>query len=393
MAKKKQAQKAKEPIRLRYKQLANGNQSIYLDYYRDGRRSYEFLKLYLIPETDENAVKQNQNTKQAATAIKAQRLISITNDKAGIKKHDALSKMLLTDWIDEYGRGKATEKSTANIAMMKRHIEKYTNNRKIMMRDVDDAFCRGFISYLANDAYAVCRCSEGGMKDGRQISKSTAAVYFGYFVGALNEAVRKGIIASNPAKLLSREDKKPVKAPKPQRGYLTIDEIKAIIATDCRSKQNKQAFLFAVFCGLRISDIRALKWGDLFFDGKQWRARLSMQKTKERLELPLSDEAVKWLPKRGNASNKDAVFDRLPATSSSINSAVKRLVKRAGIERDICFHVSRHTFATTLLTLGADLYTTSKLLGHKQISTTQIYADIVGKKKAEAVNLLGKEFE
>ena len=117
-----------------------------------------------------------------------------------------------------------------------------------------------------------------------------------------------------------------------------------------------------------------------------------MEKTKERLWLPLSDEAIKWLPERRGAADNKPIFDKLPNTSSGINTGVKRLAKRAGIEKDICFHVSRHTFATSLLTLGADIYTTSKLLGHTSLNTTQIYADIVGKKKADAVNVLGNAF-
>ena len=67
MAKKKKAVKTKEPIRLRFKELANGNKSLYLDIYRDGKRQYEFLKLYLIPETDETAKARNLNTLQAAS--------------------------------------------------------------------------------------------------------------------------------------------------------------------------------------------------------------------------------------------------------------------------------------------------------------------------------------
>ena len=102
MAKKKKAVKAKEPIRLRFKELANGNKSLYLDIYRDGKRQYEFLKLYLIPETDETAKVRNLNTLQAANAIKAQKVIELTNDEAGVVKTTTRSKMLLIDWMRYY---------------------------------------------------------------------------------------------------------------------------------------------------------------------------------------------------------------------------------------------------------------------------------------------------
>ena len=58
------------------------------------------------------------------------------------------------------------------------------------------------------------------------------------------------------------------------------------------------------------------------------------------------------------------------------------------LAQPITFHSARHTHATMMLTLGADLYTVSKLLGHKNIATTQIYAKIVDKKKEEAIGLI-----
>lgn len=103
MARNKKTSKLKEPIRLRMKDLSNGNKSLYLDIYRDGKRSYEYLKMYIIPETDDEARKRNQATLIAANAIKSQRIIAMTNGEAGIKKADDKPKVCTflkkVEWI------------------------------------------------------------------------------------------------------------------------------------------------------------------------------------------------------------------------------------------------------------------------------------------------------
>ena len=78
---------------------------------------------------------------------------------------------------------------------------------------------------------------------------------------------------------------------------------------------------------------------------------------------------------------------------SSILPVIKKWAKDAGIAKNVNFHTSRHTFATMLLTLGADIYTVSKLLGHTNVKTTQIYAKIVNKKKDDAVSLVDNIFD
>ncbi len=67
---------------------------------------------------------------------------------------------------------------------------------------------------------------------------------------------------------------------------------------------------------------------------------------------------------------------------------LKRWAVRAGITKDITFHSARHTFAVLMMTLGAEIYTVQKLLGHREIHTTQIYAKIIDKKKQEAVDMI-----
>ena len=68
------------------------------------------------------------------------------------------------------------------------------------------------------------------------------------------------------------------------------------------------------------------------------------------------------------------------------------MAAEAGIKKHLTFHTARHTFATMGITLGVDIYTMSKMLGHSDIATTQIYAKLVDSKKLEAVNLIDKFF-
>ena len=392
MARAKKIAKPKEPVRLRLKELSNGNRSIYLDIYSNGKRSYEFLKMYLVPETTEAAKLQNANTMQAANFVKSQRIIQMTNDGAGVVKKDTLqSKVLLLDYMANYEQRKKETGQSENNALaihkMIIHLKQYCGEG-VALQDVDEEFCRGFIRYL------ITAKTKYGKKEPyyKQISKNSASRYFVHFASGLNEAVRRKLIPANPTKYLSQDDRRLLKTPQPQRGHLTIEEVRKLIDTDCDCPQVKQAFLFSCFCGLRISDVRSLRWVDIDASGEQWSIAILMQKTRERLYLPLSSEARRWLPDRGSADDEANVFSKLQKSTPGLNAQLKKWVKSAGITKTVCFHTSRHTFATSLLTLGADLYTTSKLLGHKKISTTQIYAEIVNKKKVDAVNLMGAAF-
>ena len=215
------------------------------------------------------------------------------------------------------------------------------------------------------------------------IKPATQHIYYSCLCGALNAAVRAEIILSNPFDKIASTDK--IRVPESTREYLTIDEIKQLIATDCKRENIKNAFLFSCFCGLRYSDICKITWGQITQDGEQMRIQLQMQKTKDPLYLPISEQAQKYMPHRGTASANDPIFNIF--TEVYTNTIIAEWTKAAGITKKVTFHVARHTFATMMLTLGADLYTTSKLLGHTKLETTQVYAKIVNKKKDEAVNL------
>lgn len=372
--------KLKEPVRVRFKKLANGSQSIYLDIYKDGKREYEFLKLYLLPELNAKIKAQNATTLAAVEKIKSERIIELTENAAGLKHTSSRSKMLVTDWMQTFYEMQCRKglRAPEPFLILKGMLEKY--DKKARMRDVNKEYCMGFMDFMRNEYL--------GQHD-RPLAPRTMSKYFGTLCTALNGAVRADVISENPINKIPLSDR--IKVPEARRQYLTISEIQLLINTDCQIELVKRAFMFGVYCGLRFSDIRALKWGDLSLDGEQWRVAIIMQKTTTPNYLPLSKQAMEWLPERGDAKDSECIFKDLTSLRNC-NYYIEKWVKAAGISKHISFHCSRHTFATLMLTLGADLYTTSKLLGHSDVSTTQIYARIINKKKDEAISLIDIEF-
>lgn len=376
MPRTKKPTKVKEPIRLRTKELADGSKSLYLDIYRNGKRTYEYLKMYLIPETDRNARQQNETTMAAANAIKSKRIIELTSGEAGIVNHK--DKVYLQDWMQTYkeNQEKRDKKVVSQIKSVAHILKDYAGERFTLDR-VDITFCQGYIDYMLTTY----------RPKGKPIAASTRNTYYQIFNGALNAAVRAKRILRNPFNEMDKSEKP--KMPESVRSYMTIEEVRALIATPMENEKVKSAYLFSCFCGLRISDILRLKWKDIFVDNGQYRLSVAMQKTKEPIYLPLSNEALRWMPERGDKTADEHVFE-LPTT---VNQLIKPWAKAAGISKRFTFHTARHTFATMLLTLGADLYTVSKLLGHTSVKMTQVYAKIINKKKDDAVNLTNGLFD
>ena len=392
MAKQKQTVKLKEPVRIRFKQLSNGNQSIYLEYYTGdvirkenyvgGKRKYEFLKLYLIPERTREDKAKNEATLALAKAIQSRRIVEVQNDAHGFQNTNK-SRVNLLDYLENIGKQSAEQGSRnyARTVLNTVRALKLFRGDYIAFRDVDKEFLSEFTDYLRQMPKA---SKYGVLKTGGRLSNNSVVSYYGTLRTAINRAYKEGIITVNPTKEFDFASK--VRQEPSRREYLTLDELKTLINTECRHEIVKRAFLFSCLCGLRVSDIRKLRWCDLQRSGGRVRIEITMQKTKEPLYLPISDEALKWLPERGEANGSDFIF---PLThEGTVNDTLQHWAKVAGITKHISFHVSRHTHATMMLTLGADLYTVSKLLGHKNIATTQIYAKIVDKKKEEAIGLI-----
>ena len=249
------------------------------------------------------------------------------------------------------------------------------------LSDIDRQFCLDMIGWFRN--------TYKHRLTGKPVSTRTADTYCQTFRTMLNEAVREGLMDKNPWNRLETIEK--IKKPESKREYLTIDEIRSMIATDCPNELVKRAYLFSCFTGLRISDVRNLKWGDIYHENGQTFVSVVMKKTTKPLYIPLSGQALKWMPEKGESTSDGYVFGNL-VNYGNVNENLKKWAEAAGIRKHISYHTSRHSFATMMLTLGADLYTVSKLLGHSSVKHTQIYARIIDRKKDEAVNLADSVF-
>jgi len=219
----------------------------------------------------------------------------------------------------------------------------------------------------------------------------------------INEAVREDLVSSvrDPFRKFK------LKLTKTTKSYLTDEELGVLWALPLNEGSklwdHRNMFVFAAYAGgLRISDVLQLKWGN--FSGTH--IRTTMQKTKDAVAVKLPERALEILRlyRRDAAKQSDYIFPILRAgvdysdprtLFKAISSAtayasknVKIIAKRAGIEKSISFHSSRHTFATRALTKGVPIEQVSKLMGHHSINTTQIYAKIVNSKLDEAMDAL-----
>ncbi len=370
---------SKEPIRLRRRKMPSGLTSLYLDIYINGKRSYEYLKLYLVPEKNRADKEKNRATLALAEDIRAKRMVELRNGEFGFKsmyKEDTL--------FYEYYRamcearlGAESRGNWGNWYSCLHHLKIYDGNEELTFRDITPEWVQGFKDYLEKDAKA-WGPDFRKRQDYHPLARNSKLSYFNKLRACLNQAFEERIIPFNPIRGIEN-----FKAEEGTRMYLTIEELQKLVQTDMAYPELRRAFLFSCLTGLRRSDIAKLTWGDVHQQGSFVRLIFKQKKTGGQEYLDINEQAAELLGERGNS--QDLVFPYMICPDSQ-NSIIQQWVYKAGINKKITFHCGRHTFAVMMLDLGADLYTLSKLLGHKLIGTTQIYAKVLDKNKQAAVS-------
>ncbi len=366
---------SKDTVTLRQRKRPNGNVSLYLDIYSNGRRKYEYLKLYLVPETNRDAKVRNKETMEMANSILAQRIMESHTKRLGIDDY-GYDDICFYDYLDSIISRKSgtTRTSWENC---RSHLMRYEPDRKIPMKSITEKWVRGFRNYLDNEARQWDIDTRKRNVPPTPLSQGTKALMFQKLCSMLNEAVKAGVIGRNPSDNVER-----FKEPESDREFLTIEELKRLIKTPAPDEAVGKAFLFSCLTGLRWSDISELRWSEVQRMGESTRLVFRQKKTGGLEYLDINSQAAELMGERHE--EESLVFPDLTVVQTA-RMAVTAWVKAAGINKHITFHCGRHTFAVMMLELGTDIYTLSKLLGHRCLETTQVYAKILDKTKQSAV--------
>ena len=208
-----------------------------------------------------------------------------------------------------------------------------------------------------------------------EASEWTARKYYIALASAFEAAKRWNFIASNPFRKVQKPKTREVVP-----CFLSKDEMRKLLSVVEASKL-REASLVAVFTGMRLGELINLQWSDVDFVSKVIHVRNSetfTTKNKKNRSVPMNEQLYELLREMRNQASSELVFHvggrRLEA--NWISKSFKAGIRRAGLNDRLHFHSLRHTFASWLVQDGVSLYEVQKLLGHSNISVTQVYSHL-----------------
>jgi|GEM_PF-1112941 len=327
--------------------------TIFLEYCHEGKREREYLDLHITDNDQTN--KQNI---QVATLMRNEKELQLLNKHSNVQVFET-KKPKSQDTFYEYALSVIEDK----IYETRRFYE-----------------C-GINSFVARvgEGLKLTAVTEKDIKqwiDSMTLTDTTRANYLRSVKYVLKQAVKAKLISASPAENLH------IKTPESRRGFLTMEEIQKIADVNFDRPAVQDAFLFSCFTGLRRADVLALRWSNIDNDYLSF----TQEKTGQAERMKLATSALEIVNRQDRAN--DRVFN-LPSRKIFF-CEVKRLIAEAGIGKKATFHWARHTFATQLIANGSELLTVQKLMGHKDIRSTLVYAKLVDKLKDEAIDRMPK---
>lgn len=377
------------------KVLTDGRESIFLDFYlgfemaisaKSGKEykkvnnTREFLKLYLwqAPRTPIER-QQNKETLELAKKIRYERGQELLESAEGYRlKKDRKVNFLdyFQAYIDNY-----TKKDYRMLSMALnrfkdfcRDTPKYRRYQKsITPEQITRDMMTAFTEYLQS----------------RSKGEGAKSIYQ-RFKKVIKYAIEHDVMIKNPCTGISiKVDDQILK-----KDILSIEEEQALIAThyDNENPNIRRAFIFCLYCGLRFCDVKDLTYRNVDYSNKL--LKFEQNKTKGHsatsgVVIPLNDNLLTFIGDAPADGNLDALIFSLPSYEMC-SKAIRRWVKRAGINKHISWHCARHSFAVNILNNGANIKTVASLLGHSGLKHTEKYTRAIDSLKQDAINSLPK---
>lgn len=357
---------------IKKKRKETGKIELNLSYYEKGIRRFKSLGIILL-DPDFQKLTNEQKRQNREKLLEANMICASENEKVrqgkfGIETIQKQRSSFLA-FVERVAQERNTSKGNeGNWYSMIKHLKNFLVY-DITFEQVDVKFLNDFKAYLDKVV----------QNTGKPLSQNTKSAYYNKLRAALKQAVNEDIITKSPAVNTTGFKEEEVR-----REFLTNEEIKKAYKADCDIPILKRAFLFSCFTGLRWSDIMKLKWSEIVQDDSgSYYLKFRQQKTKGIERQHVAHEAIEFI---GERDLPDTLVFKGLRYSSWNNQRLLQWMMRAGITKTITFHCARHTYAGLQHSVDTDLFTLSKLLGHRDIKTTLIYSKVFDKKVKEAAD-------
>jgi integrase/recombinase XerD len=372
-------------VKLREKKLNDGEVSLYLDIYHYKKRWYEFLNIRI---NRKKSTHEDSEKYKCALEIRAKREHELLISDHGLVD----KKQKHRDFIEFFEEHMSKRSRSTLRAATKYQLKRFVNGKPLPIIAITPEWLKEFEQFIL-----------------KSVKINSALTYMQCINCALNELVRRKFISQNPWHEVPSHER--LRREETFRTAWTIEQLQLLANTPCDIDiQYKQAFMFSCFTGLRWSDVNGLQWSNIVklkvpngeHEEEHWHIYFSQQKTKNIEFLPLSDLAVEILKERQvqieDDKSKIYVFPYMKETNprrylvhSRVQYNLRKWAKAAGLDpTKMSFHTGRHSFATNMLESNVDIFTVCKLLGHRSVKTTQIYAQVRDRMKQSAVKSLPK---
>lgn len=373
-------------VSLRKKVLANNKSSLYLDYFppivnpktgKESRREFLGLQIFDNPK-DEIEKTHNTSTLKYADLLRSKRLTQIRDKKYGFKENITYNVDFIefyTSIVEEYyNNGTNSSHSSWNASL---NYFKAFAGKKLQSHLINESHIKKYRNFLLE--------TENLRTNSGKLSVNTASSYYKNFILVLKKAFKRNIIEHNLA-----EDAEFIKEEETYREYLSEKELETLWSTDCGFPKLKHMAFLSALTGLRFIDVATLPYRNVYSDIHQGNyIKVREKKTGNLFNHPISEIVLNII----NLQTKENEYVFGDVKYTEIIRPLKKWLSDAGITKKITFHNFRHTYATLQLANGTDIYTVSKLLGHKNVSTTQIYTKIIDQNKIIAANRINLKLD